>query len=464
MTEERPVDKAFPWNRHRVFYYALAARVLLSFRFVPPAWQAYFFENTAIRSIVSNPWWTFSFARELMADKGWEESDEKSFVSKFFLLLVAEWNTAATTLPLESIGAFLLMAADYWIAHLLSKIAYRSKTPDSELDLVNRMPQIIRPSAAILAALPSPERVSALLPLLYFANPAVIMSSSVYGCFSNVKLLCLVIAIRYYQRLSSASWVTSAALAIGMYLDVSFGVFGIALTGVWDQMLLVYSVLQALSYAFTGDIQIHGVPTAGVVSIPPSLSILWYTHMEFFTRFAPYLRLLLGYLPYIVFVPLSIRLHRYPMVMVRATLKTEIISMDNPASTLTESLVTFSKVAIFWIIVHTLCQPISTLTDFFVGIIFMLLSPASCARMNPVVVMVAVVGAGVPVTLYIVLHPMWLVSNAGEANFIFFQCLAFQIFVANVGLQFVTASLQRDKALRLTEKESTAQSDTAPPE
>ena len=81
--------------------------------------------------------------------------------------------------------------------------------------------------------------------------------------------------------------------------------------------------------------------------------------------------------------------------------------------------------------------------------------------------MVAIVGAGVPVTLYLVLHPLWLVSNAGEANFIYFQCLAFQIFVANVGLQFVTASLQRDKALRLTEKEgtsSTSQSTTGSPE
>lgn len=112
-----------------------------------------------------------------------------------------------------------------------------------------------------------------------------------------------------------------------------------------------------------------------------------------------------------------------------------------------------AQVATFWTIVHTLCKPVSTLTDFFIAIFFMLLSPASCARMNPAVVVVAVVGAGVTVTLYVVLHPMWLISNVGEANFIFFQCLAYQVFVANVGLQFVAASLQRDKALRLTEKE-----------
>jgi len=35
----------------------------------------------------------------------------------------------------------------------------------------------------------------------------------------------------------------------------------------------------------------------------------------------------------------------------------------------------------------------------------------------------------------------------------YFQCLAFQIFYALIGLDFVDATLQRDKALRLTEKE-----------
>mmetsp|Transcript_10606 Transcript_10606/g.20435 ORF Transcript_10606/g.20435 Transcript_10606/m.20435 type:complete len:441 (+) Transcript_10606:57-1379(+) len=439
MTEERTGNITCSWNRHRVFYYALAARLLLSFRFLPPAWLAYFYENSAIRSIVSNPWWTFSFAREILADKAWGENDEISLASKFLSLLVVERNDAATWFPMEYVSISALLLIDYWIAHLLSEIVYRFKTPDSELALVDRMPTIIRPDTAILSALSSPALRSAVLPLLYFANPAVILSSSVYGCFSNIKLLCLLIAICHVEQFSAASCVTSVALAIAMCLDVSFGVFGIALPGVWDQMLLVYSVLQALSVVFTGNLQIHGLPTAGVTSLPPSLSVLWYTHMEFFTRFAPYLRLLLGYLPYIVFVPLSIRLHRYPMVLV----------------------------AIFWIIVHTLCQPVSTLTDFFVGIVLMLLSPASCARMNQAVVMIAVVGAGVPVTLYLVLHPLWLVSNAGEANFIYFQCLAFQIFVANVGLQFVTASLQRDKALRLTEKEggiSTSHSTNGSPE
>lgn len=103
-------------------------------------------------------------------------------------------------------------------------------------------------------------------------------------------------------------------------------------------------------------------------------------------------------------------------------------------------------------LVHTLCHPVSTLPDLLVGCMFMLLEPASCARMNIVVTLVSLCALGVPVALYVVLHPLWLQSGAGEANFLYFQCLAYQIFAANITLQFTSASLQRDKAVRLTEK------------
>lgn len=319
MVEERSSGIIFSWKRHRVFYYALVARVLLAVRLVPPVWQTYLYENASVGSIVSNPWWTIDSVKEWLTDMAWDKSDEKGYLAEA-LWLAVEWKDT-TALPLKSIGALALTTADYWIAHLLSEIAFRSKTPDAEHALAKKMPKSIRPSAAILSAFPSHELLSALLPLLYFANPAVILSSAVYGCFSNIKLLCLVIAINYFQKLATVPWVSCIALAAAMYLDVSFGVFGIALPGVWDQMMIVYSALQVLSYVSTGNLQIHGLPTVEMTSIPPSLSVLWYAHMEFFTRFAPYLRLLLGYLPYIVFVPLAVRLHRYPMVMVRLDFK-----------------------------------------------------------------------------------------------------------------------------------------------
>ena len=45
---------------------------------------------------------------------------------------------------------------------------------------------------------------------------------------------------------------------------------------------------------------------------------------------------------------------------------------------------------------------------------------------------------------------MWLEHN-GEANFLYFQCLAYGVFCAILFLNFCAASVRRDKALRLTE-------------
>ena len=51
----------------------------------------------------------------------------------------------------------------------------------------------------------------------------------------------------------------------------------------------------------------------------PNLSTLWYFSMELFEEFKPYFTALLGGMPYLLVVPLALRLHRYPMVLVSKT-------------------------------------------------------------------------------------------------------------------------------------------------
>jgi hypothetical protein len=58
----------------------------------------------------------------------------------------------------------------------------------------------------------------------------------------------------------------------------------------------------------------------------------------------------------------------------------------------------------------------------------------------------------VPVLLYLVMHWLWLETGTGEANFLFFQCLAYNTFCANVLVEFCASTVRRDKALRLTKK------------
>jgi hypothetical protein len=58
----------------------------------------------------------------------------------------------------------------------------------------------------------------------------------------------------------------------------------------------------------------------------------------------------------------------------------------------------------------------------------------------------------VPITLYLVTLWLWLETGSGEANFTFFQCLAYGAFQATFFLEFCGASMRRDKVLRFTEK------------
>ena len=66
---------------------------------------------------------------------------------------------------------------------------------------------------------------------------------------------------------------------------------------------------------------------------------------------------------------------------------------------------------------------------------------------------VAICSVGVPVILNVLDHWMWLGPNTGNANYMFFQCLAYNVFLGILLGQFVRGSLERDKALRISSKE-----------
>ena len=72
--------------------------------------------------------------------------------------------------------------------------------------------------------------------------------------------------------------------------------------------------------------------------------------------------------------------------------------------------------------------------------------------MRTTVLAVSSLAIFVPVTLYIVTLWLWLETGSGEANFTFFQCLAYNAFLSAFVVEFCGASVRRDKALRLTEK------------
>jgi GPI-anchor transamidase subunit U len=110
----------------------------------------------------------------------------------------------------------------------------------------------------------------------------------------------------------------------------------------------------------------------------------------------------------------------------------------------------FGQFANFWL-AWTLFRPTGTLYDLNVGLCLMLMSPQSMARMNIIPLgLIASCALIVPVLLYMVLYGMWLETGNGEANFLYFQCYAYNVFIAILFIQFTGASVERDKALRLT--------------
>jgi len=109
------------------------------------------------------------------------------------------------------------------------------------------------------------------------------------------------------------------------------------------------------------------------------------------------------------------------------------------------------KVAIFWML-WTMIRPTTTLVDANVACCLALLCPRSLARMRDPTTMIPALAIPVPVSLYVVTLWLWLEPGSGQANFTFFQCLAYCAFLSTLCLEFCGASARRDKATRLTEK------------
>lgn len=91
-------------------------------------------------------------------------------------------------------------------------------------------------------------------------------------------------------------------------------------------LLLFYALwficLQGLSLLLVGSSQYGAVlqSSFGHVllwkRVHPNLSVLWYLNMEVFERYRVYFAILIGGLPYLLLVPITLRLHRFPMVLV----------------------------------------------------------------------------------------------------------------------------------------------------
>ena len=110
----------------------------------------------------------------------------------------------------------------------------------------------------------------------------------------------------------------------------------------------------------------------------------------------------------------------------------------------------FEMVTMFQLL-RAIFNPRPTLQDVSFAFALAALARRTIARMGNASV-VSMMALPVPVILYVVDYWLWLQSGSGNANYMFFQCLAYNLFLGILTLDFISSTLKRDKAICLTDK------------
>jgi len=156
--------------------------------------------------------------------------------------------------------------------------------------------------------------------------------------------------------------------------------------------------------------------------LEPSLGLQWYFFMNMFDRFRTYFTIMHFGIPYLFAFPLLLRFHRYPIAL------TAMLS-----------------------IILSLCKTTPTLNDMVLAFSLLLMAPRTLARTTNKS-LASLVALPVPITLYVTDYWLWLETGSGNANYMFFQCLAYTVFFSVILTDFFAATMLREKALHLTEK------------
>ncbi|KAL9188289.1 hypothetical protein ACHAXT_006667 [Thalassiosira profunda] len=316
------------------------------------------------------------------------------------------------------------------------------------------------------------DQLPAIAAVSYFCNPVSMMANA--GGSTRTLWDTLMLLSLYYATTPPAgttkegipSKIPSAtkaalSLAVATYADVGYGIFILPILvwrgflgdkqksaarkrgrhGDW-RMVLVLFLSCTGGLHFLASLLVGGEPGAyrkvviqtmlrnvafvqlddsGSVS-GPSMGLHWYMFVQVFDRFRPYFTVFVSGIPAMFAVPLMIRLHRYPSV-VAATLQ------------------------LLWAIF----RPTTTVHTLMLGLHLALINPRTIVRMrNPA--LVSFFALPVPMLLFVTFHRMWLVTGNGNPNYIFFQCFAYGLFVTIITMEFVSATVKRDKVIRMIEK------------
>lgn len=321
------------------------------------------------------------------------------------------WNVQAPVPPL--VFQLLVLVADLGTSCIfvhLANILRRLQDHDEEEKIANDMPKVIRPTCTVFATTESDETclisrhdLANLSGSLYFWGTMVSSSATthVYSgvLFSVVNVLC-------GRSIPSDSFVPLFLLPVLLTLKEK------------NRPIITAVMLFGTVYYYMVTLPLVNVEIP--IFSTPNLGLQWYFSMQVFDRFRSYFSIMFFGLRYVLVLPLVLRFQHLPVELMGCLWFVYMIFHVHP-----------------------------TVTDLCVGLSLLLLSPRSLCRVG-IPSLVALVSLPVPLSLYILDWYMWLETGAGNANFIYFQCLAYNAFCAMLFIDFCGATVRRQTALHLT--------------
>ena len=296
--------------------------------------------------------------------------------------------------------------------------------------------------------------------LMYFCNPIAILVSSCTSSpsFQGMLNMFILLAVRISMasNVAKAKWralLSSLSLALAAYIEPYHVVYLIPMA-IWmsrsndgsqlnkgnvGATIASFCVWFGLLHA-SSALLVEDYPTVlaktyghvhGFVNMSPNMGVSWYFFIQMFARFRRYFVAMFNLLQFIFVAPLAIRLLNYPIVLTTA-----------------------------FFLLGTLFKPVQTLHDTAFGLALVGMAPGTVSRMGNAS-LVSIFAIVVPATLVIMFYWLWLETGTGNANYMFFQCLAYNVFLSIITLDYISATVKRDKALRLTKKLALQQADVA---
>ena len=318
------------------------------------------------------------------------------------------------------------------------------------------------------------KQVPLLVSLLYFSNPVSMIANST-GSLRSLWDALAIVSLYYATKAShtitkegipikiKSLSSTAAFLALATYVDVGYTIFLVPILlwrGMWRggyeeldwkyqrgqnndwQTLLTLYICFLAGLHYLASLLLGGnsdeyksvmiqtmLPNIAFLeqdtsgSVPgPSMGLHWYFFVQMFDRFRPYFTVFVAGVPAMFVVPLTLRLYRYPSVLA-------------------------ATFPLLWAVF----RPTTTVHNLTLGLLLEMLNPRTIARMRNSS-LISLFALPVPILLFITFHRMWLVTGNGNPNYIYFQCFAYGLFVSTITLDFVSASVKRDKVVRMVEK------------